>query len=232
MKNPVSIILLLLFACHAFGADNLRPPTSLVPPAAPAGVDTATKASSAIKPVSLAPMLKKKRAAVLAGNAFLLAAALIDYGLVMPAARNLDSNDIEGTFSLLSPQMLALGLRVGGPPMCCMRTSEAAAAYQRQYGVKAPKNRSWTYYFCGWGFYAASTALSVIGSAAHEPVLTSASTAVAITADMTWLFSGLYSLFYLEQLGVVPQTVEAPKVSAGPCMTKSGAGGVACVIRF
>jgi hypothetical protein len=230
MKNPAANILLLLLACHAFGADNLRPPTSLAPSGAQAGVDTAIKAST--KVVSLAPMLKKKRAAVIAGNAFLLAGALIDYGLVMPAARNLDSSDIEGSFSLLSPQMLAFGLRVGGPPMCCMRTSEAAAAYQRQYGVKAPRNRSWTYYFCGWGFYAASTALTVIGSATGDRIWTDASTVAAITADMTWLFSGLYSLFYLEQLGVAPQTAEAPKVSAGPCMTRSGAGGVACVIRF
>jgi hypothetical protein len=176
--------------------------------------------------------MQRKRKGVIAGSALMLSAALIDYGLVVPKQRTIEPEDIEDQFALLSPTLLAFGLRIAGPPMACMRTSEVVDAYERYVGAEYPKNRSWTFYYCGWGFYVASMALSsmtymerIEDSADWETL----GLIAGVGADLVWAFTCGYSWFYIRKLGAVP--VE-PKVSIGPGMSRNGTPGLSLLVRF
>jgi len=232
---------------HAAGAEDTPRDTSTSPEAvesigAPqsASPDSAGRAIAALpdlehKSAALAPILKKKRQATIAGNALLAGSALIDYALILPEAKELDSTDIQGQLALLSPQLLSLGLRVTGPAMCCMRTSEAADAYERLYGVEAPKNRSWFFYYCGWGFYAAASGISLLGMVQENAeAWQNAALGVDILSNATWAFTGIYALIYLSKLGELPPAgaTKLPPVSIAPSTAGSGAKGIACVVRF
>ncbi len=185
----------------------------------------------------LEPTIIRKRRAIYAGSALLLSSALIDYGLVLPKGRQLDPSsmdDMEDYFALLSPQLLAFGLRLAGPPMCCMRTSEVADRYTRITGVEAPKNRSWTFYFCGWGLYAASSFIPYLSYIPDTEVAwENVALGFGIGADLAWAFTCVYSYMYLRKLkNYRVDTAEPPRAFIAPSSTRSGSPGAALVLTF
>lgn len=185
----------------------------------------------------LEPTIIQKRKAIYAGSALLLSSALIDYALVLPQSRQLDPtsmDDMEDYFALISPQLLAFGLRLAGPPMACMRTSEVADSYERITGFEAPKNRSWTFYFCGWGLYAASSFITYLNYIPDTEVAwENVALGVGIGADLMWAFTCAYSYAYLQKLkNYRADTAEQPRAFIVPSSTRSGTPGAALVLTF
>jgi len=184
--------------------------------------------------VQIRSSVRKKRQAIIAGGALLAGGALIDYGLVYPAAEELDAFDIEGQLALISPQLLAFGLRSAGPSMAAMRTSEVADVYKRNAGVPAPRNWSWWLYYGGWGFYVASFACETIGAMDSSISWHNWGTAMSITSDIVRAATCVYAWLYLRRIGMSVESVavEPPRVSLVPAVSGSGAAGAALTVRF
>ncbi len=171
-----------------------------------------------------------------------MSGALIQYALVLPKSLSLGPADLEDQLALLSPTILASGLRYAGPPMSCMRTSEAADAYEKHMGQEAPRNLAWTIYFTGWGLTVVSGFISAVPYALmaftdttkeyiSEDLLVNSARGVSIAADVAWAAAGVYSFFYLMRLGETAETVETRRVTISPVAVNGGAG-VSVNIRF
>jgi hypothetical protein len=184
--------------------------------------------------VQITGAVKKKRAAVIAGSALLAAGALIDYGLVYPAAADLDPLDLEGQLALISPIILAFGLRAAGPPMAAMRTSEVADVFERQAETEASRNWSWYLYYGGWGFYAASLGCGVFAALDSNGTTNweAWGTAMSITSDLVWAATCAYAWYYLRSIGKTVEAAEPRKVSIAPFVNSRGAAGAGMMVRF
>jgi hypothetical protein len=181
----------------------------------------------------LEPTLARKRKGAIAGMSLYGAAMLIDYGLVVPKERSLGVEDIEDSFALLSPQLLVFGLRVAGPPMACMRATEVADAYERITGVEAPKNRSWTIYFCGWGLYAAGMFMPYLELIPDtEARWDNVALGLNIGADLVWAFTAGYAFSYIRKMRDYTDDTQEPRVLLTPSATSNGTPGVALMLRF
>jgi hypothetical protein len=152
-------------------------------------------------------VLKKKRTTVIAGSTLFFSGCLIQYGLILPKSRSLKPTDLEDQLALISPSILAAGLRYAGTPMSCMRTSEAASAW-RQAGGSTQKNYAWTLYFCGWGCTMAAGAFNALGYLAsmqkhydkYVPYFATAATGAAISADVVWAATNIYALLFVRRM--------------------------------
>ena len=205
--------------------------------AVPAASDTVTPAPlDSRQRGAIHAALKKKRQAVIAGGSLLALGVLIDYALVMPAAADMEATDLEGQLALISPQLLAFGLRVAGPSIAAMRTSEVKDVWKRNTGRAAPRCLGWTLDFCGWGFYAASSACGMIGvmDSTSSVNWDGWSLAMGITADVVWAGTVAYAWWYLASIGHAADAgvAEPPKVTVAPSVNRAGAPGLALVVRF
>jgi hypothetical protein len=134
---------------------------------------------------------------------------------------------MEGQLALLSPSILATGLRYAGTPMSCMRTSELVDSYRRNIGKEPYKNWSWYGYFCGWGFSYASSLFGVMAflSPDKEWIPTAAS-ALAIATDVMWGATNIYALIYARKLSQNPAAQPAAKMSVVPVFDMNGHVGL------
>lgn len=182
-------------------------------------------------------VVNKKKVAVLAGAGVLAAGALLDYGLIMRSQADLDPMDIGGQLALISPQILAFGLRVAGPSMAAMRTSEVADSWKRYTDRRAPKrSRAWWLYYVGWGLYVAHNATS------YMPAYDSTSgvnwegwsLAMGICSDVAWAATIGYSWWYLMHIRSVAQgkVPEKPRVTVYPAVGRDGAAGLRMAVSF
>jgi hypothetical protein len=185
----------------------------------------------------LGPVLLKKRTTVLAGSALFFSGCVIQYGLILPKSLTLKPTDLEDQLALLSPSLLATGLRYAGTPMSCMRTSEAVDAFRRYSGPNAPKNRAWTLYYCGWGMTIFS---GVFGGARavvalqerwqkYDRFFAVATQTTAIGADVAWAAANIYSWFFIKKMGA---GTTPGQVSVMPAADGRGGMGLSMAVRF
>jgi hypothetical protein len=185
----------------------------------------------------LAPVLRKKENTIMAGNALFFSGCLIQYALILPQGLKIKPNDIEDQLALISPSLLASGLRYAGTPMSCMRTSEALDAYRRITGGIGPKNYAWKLYFSGWGMTvvagAANAAAVVVPMLGYDEkygrLAANAATGIAIGADVVWAAANIYSYYFVKKLGV---PAAAPRVGIAPVVGGRGSVGCAMSLRF
>jgi hypothetical protein len=185
----------------------------------------------------LTPILPAKRTAVIAGNAIFFSGCLIQYALILPQSSALKPTDLEGQLALISPELLATGLRYAGTPISCMRTSEVVAAYCRSTGKPKPKNYAWTLYFSGWGLTVTSGILNAAaivlaarnGDSRTTRILTNGGQAVAIGADVVWAAANVYSLLFVNKLGA---QAAAARIGITPYGDSRGNVGLALDVRF
>ncbi|MBN1578328.1 MAG: hypothetical protein JW913_17335 [Chitinispirillaceae bacterium] len=215
---PIATTLtILLLTCPPSMA---QAPSPQIPPV------PATKGQSA-RP---AGKLGNKERVALAGSILFASGCLIQYGLVMPQSARLSPTDLEDQLALLSPSILASGLRYAGPPMGCMRTSEAAQAWADANGIPATRNYAWKLYFCGWGLTIAAGLLNVAGFVIDTlstrdnlaDVARVSSLAVAIGADMAWAATSVYAMVYLRRLKGTQPATKPPRVSITPAVLPKG----------
>ena len=189
---------------------------------APADPDAASFAHFAVQ-APLHAALSPRTRAIAAGNALFFGGVLIQYGLVYPQAQRISPDNLGDQLALLSPQLLATGLRYAGVPLAVMRTSEGSADYVRITGGAPTPNHSWKGYFTGWGFTLAAGVLGTLGSIGllddfadtplerYSGIFTTAARITGVCADVTWGLTALYSLWYLRSL--IPRHTHAPPAS-------------------
>jgi hypothetical protein len=166
----------------------------------------------------------------LLGNGLFLAGALLHYGLVYPQASRIDPTDLGEVAALVSPQLLAMGLKMVGTPTACLAATQAREAFGSALPSSAPRNLSWSLYWSGWGFFISGYALASLGLYQENSTMVDLGGGAIIGADVIWLGSGLYAWWSIHKLGLSPAPT-AQRVSLMPLVVSEG-GGLGVRVAF
>ena len=181
----------------------------------------------------LLPIMRKKRNTAAIGSALFGGGLLISYGLIYPKAQEIEPEDMGDQLALISPIILASGLRYVGSGMACMRTSEMVDSYESITGVSAPLNLSWYLWFSGWGLYLGATAVQAYGAMTGDTALAQRAQYPAVASDVAFGAACVYSWFYIRNLGNrVRPGADNSRVSVSPAVSSKGNPGLQLHVSF
>lgn len=233
LQRISSILLLSVALCLALGETDIPNDTTVV---ANRGVESVATAAAPTKKVAqdrLLPILSKKQNTAAIGSALYAGGLLISYGLVYPRAREIGPEDIGDQLALISPSILASGLRYVGSGMACMRTSEVVDSYERIIGESAPGNLSWYLWFSGWGFYLGAMAVQSYGMQSGDTDFAQLAQYPVLASDVAFGAACVYSWFYIRNVGKRVKSVsDRDRVSFSPVVSVEGDLGLQLRVRF
>lgn len=177
----------------------------------------------------LQPIIQKKRRTAIIGSALFATGVVIKYGLIVPQSYALADDDTEGQLALISPTLLSLGLKVAGSTMSCMRTSETVDSYEEYIGPDTPRNFSWFSFISGFGLMLGAQIAGGVGIMMENDNISASATGLDILQDVVWGFTNIYSIIYITKLG---EKAETSRISIIPGRSRSGAPGMAVLIKF
>lgn len=232
LQRISSILLVSTALCLALGEAGIPTDTTLV---ANNHVESAVTAAptKTREQDRLLPVLQKKQNTAAIGSALYAGGLLISYGLVYPKAQGIEPEEIGDQLALISPSILASGLRYVGSGMACMRTSEAVELYENINGESAPRNLSWYLWFSGWGFYLGALGVQAYGMQTGDTDFAQLAQYPALASDVAFGAACVYSWFYIRNLGKRARSVaHRNRVRILPVVSAEGDPGLQLLVKF